>query len=115
MWFEIKCNPKRKNAPKNLWRTIYLSRYLKEDLKYIVESTIQRNGFFAHPENLLVAMLADDRQHVRELALRRIISTRAKSLPQKEVRKFTIPVINFTAEIISISSRGRPLTIPSHL
>ncbi|KAK4883739.1 hypothetical protein RN001_000010 [Aquatica leii] len=28
---------------------------------------------FAHPENILLAMLADDRKHVRELGLRRIL------------------------------------------
>lgn len=97
MWFYIKTRPKIKDAPLNLWRTINFSRYLREDLRKIVDSTIQRNGFFAHPESLLVAMLADDRRTIRELAVRRILSIRAKKATQKKIRKFEIPKINFSA------------------
>jgi len=33
----------------------------------IVDRVIQRN--FAHPKNLLLSMMTDDRPHIRELAL----------------------------------------------
>ena len=97
VWFYIKCNPTIKDASKNLFRTIYFSRYLKQDLKCIVDKAIQHNGFYAHPENLLVAMLTDERKHIRELAMRRIISIRSKR-SESSMRKFTIPAINFDAK-----------------
>uniref|UniRef100_A0A6P7H1G5 Uncharacterized protein LOC114349192 n=1 Tax=Diabrotica virgifera virgifera TaxID=50390 RepID=A0A6P7H1G5_DIAVI len=68
MWFTIKTKPKIKDAPFNLWKSIYLSRYLKKDLREIVDTTIQRNAFFAHAESLLVAMITDERRHIREQA-----------------------------------------------
>lgn len=98
MWFNIKTKPTIKDAPLNLWRTIRLSRYLREDLREIIDKTIQRNAFFAHSESLLVAMLADERRHIRELAMRRILSIRTKeSAAQGKIRKFEIPTINFLA------------------
>lgn len=98
MWFNIKTNPSIKHAPKNLWRSISLSRYLRDDLKQIVDNKIQRNGFFAHPESLLLEMLADGRKHIRELAVWRILSIRTKKASQKGIRKFLIPKINFFAQ-----------------
>lgn len=98
MWFHIKTNPSIRDAPKNLWRSISLSRYLRDDLKQIMDNTIQSNGFFAHPESLLVAMLADERKHIRQLAVRRILSLRTKKASQNGIRKFLIPKINFFAQ-----------------
>nr|CAI5835293.1 unnamed protein product [Callosobruchus analis] len=42
--------------------------YLEDDLK--------RNASFAHPENVLLAMLQNERQYVKELVLRRILKAR---------------------------------------
>lgn len=115
MWFHIKTKSRIKDASLNLWRTINFSRYLKDDLRKIVDTTIQRNGFFAHPESLLVAMLADDRRHIRELSVRRILSIRAKKAAQKKIRKFEIPKINFSANdyIDLINWQDCVLTEPS--
>ena len=44
------------------------SRYQTDKLKAIVDPFIQRNSYFAHPENLLPSMMTDDRPHIRELA-----------------------------------------------
>src|SRR6218665_442796 len=40
-----------------------------------VSSILSYSGYayFAHPENLLLSMTMDDRQHIRELAIRRIL------------------------------------------
>lgn len=52
--------------------------------------------FFAHPENLHVSMLFDDRYHIRELALRSIIKAREAESTTKH-RIFKPPKINFSA------------------
>lgn len=36
----------------------------------------ERNSYFAHPENLIVAMVIGERLHVRELGLRRVRKAR---------------------------------------
>ena len=35
-------------------------RYQMDELKAIVDPVIQRNSYFAHPENLLLSMMTDD-------------------------------------------------------
>ena len=76
MWFAIKVNSCCKDGAKHIFRLISKSRYLSTDLKEIVDRVIQRNSFFAHQENILIAMITDDRELVRELGLRRILKAR---------------------------------------
>ncbi|GBP52842.1 hypothetical protein EVAR_39005_1 [Eumeta japonica] len=64
MWFTIKSNPSCINGAKHLWQTISLSRYLNPDLKKIVDNVIQQNGYFGHPENVLIDMLGDDMESI---------------------------------------------------
>lgn len=72
------------------------SLYLRDDLKSIVLKTIQRNSYFAHPENILLAMLQDDASQIRELALRRVLDAR-KGTPTEKVREFCIPELQVNA------------------
>ena len=76
-----------------MWRAIHLSRYLPAELKSVIDPVLKRNGFFAHPENILLTMITDERKHVRELGLRRIL--KARSQRTAGVRKFTVPLLNF--------------------
>lgn len=73
MWFKIKIQPLCVYGTKHLHETIKLTRYLPENLKKVVDPVIQRNGYFGHCENILIAMLCDEQKHIRELALRRIL------------------------------------------
>lgn len=98
MWFFIKCYSSCKNGAKHLWRTINFSRYLQKDLKDIVDAVIQRNGFFGHPENVLLAMIADERVKVRELGLRRILKARSEATSCRDIRIFKLPNFNFDAK-----------------
>ena len=43
------------------------SRYLAEGLKKVHDTVIQRNAYYAHQENLLIAMITDSKSHIREL------------------------------------------------
>lgn len=97
MWFTIKSKPSCKDGAKHLWLTIHKSRYLSEPMRAIVDRVIQHNSYFAHPENLILAMLTDDRQHVRELGLRRILRARTCNQRNVCIRVFQIPPLNFEA------------------
>lgn len=96
-WFEVKTSPWVKDAPKHLLGMIKKSAYLPKHLKEIVHNVIQRNGFFAHSENILLAMLQENRKHIRELAIRRIMKAR-KNQHHSNLRKFEVPKLNFEAE-----------------
>lgn len=52
---------------------VMLLRYLPKELQTIIDPVIQWNSYFCHPENILIAMLADNRDYVRVLTLGRII------------------------------------------
>lgn len=95
MWFTIKTRPLCIYGAKHLHQTIRLSRYLPDQLKAIIDPVIQRNGFFGHAENILIAMLADESDTVRVLALRRILKAQ-QATPC--IRTFQLPKFNFDAE-----------------
>ena len=73
------------------------SRYLRGDLKDVIDPGIQRNVFYAHPENLLLAVINDERKHIWELGLRRLMRARASKKLQKVIRIFEIPTLMFDA------------------
>ncbi|GBN51808.1 hypothetical protein AVEN_207568-1 [Araneus ventricosus] len=61
MWFSIKASKYFTEGPKLVYQSIQSSRYLPDDLRNIVYPVIERNGFFAHPEHLMLAMIQDNR------------------------------------------------------
>lgn len=93
-WFDIKMKPSCKHGPIHVFNMIKRSLYLRQELKDIVLKTIQRNAFFAHPENLLLAMLQDEHPHIKELALRRIKKAREQS-KGKNLLEFKILQLDF--------------------
>lgn len=95
MWFQIKCQPSCKNGAIHVWNTICKTRYLTDELKAVVNPVIQRNAYFGHPENILLAMISDERRHIRELAVRRILRARSESYG---IRQFVTLPINFEAQ-----------------
>ena len=94
MWFSIKAHSSCKDGAGHLWQTINNSRYLSDKLKAVIDPVIQRNAYFAHPENMLLCMLSDERKHIRELAMRRILRARSE---EYGLRVFSIPKLNFAA------------------
>lgn len=119
VWFSIKQQSCCNNGPRHFWKLISLSRYLESDLREVVDTVIQRNAFFAHPENLLIAMLTDQRPHIRELARRRILLAREKTaVTDTTTRQFRVPTVQFAAseytELINWQEEQRtepPLTV----
>ena len=98
MWFHIKPKPLCSDGARHIWRLIKYSRYLTPELREIVDPVIQRNGYFGHSENILLAMVTEDRQHIRELAHRRIIAARCEHPSSTRIRQFRVPTLNLEAE-----------------
>ena len=84
-WFWIKTHPKSIDGPKNLMAMIQFSRKLEKPLQKIVQRVIQRNGYFAHPKAILLAMLADDDDGIRARAVNTILTMRMKTQEQTQV------------------------------
>ena len=100
MWFAIKAAPTIANGSLHLWNMIERSRYLPQDQRECVQKVIQPNAYFAHPENLLISMVADANPDIRTLGWRRLKKARrarADGKRQAGIRRFQIPEVNFEA------------------
>ncbi|GBN35447.1 hypothetical protein AVEN_275759-1 [Araneus ventricosus] len=96
LWFTIKIHHSCKDGSKHVFETINKSRYLSAELKAVIDPVVQRNGYFGNPENILIAMITENRRFIRELGLRRIMAVIARK--SIGLRMFTIPDFNFEAE-----------------
>ena len=68
-YFHIKTHPTIQDGAPNLFFMLTLSRDLKPGSKATVERVLQGNSFFAHHENVCIAMLRDEREEVRRKAV----------------------------------------------
>ena len=60
-------------------KMIEFSRQLSKPEQLLIQKTIQRNGFYAHPENILLSMLADKDVTVQGRAVDTILALRPKN------------------------------------
>ncbi|KAF0311034.1 hypothetical protein FJT64_018102 [Amphibalanus amphitrite] len=87
------------DAPRHLTEQLRRQRrYLSGGDLEVVQASLARNSFMAHPENVLLAMLGDQEETVRAQAVDLIISLRRRrgQLPNS-LRRFCKPSINFEA------------------
>ena len=56
-------------APRHLFSQIELTRLLPKDIQAIARKNIARNAYWAHPEVLLLAMLADQKESIHSKAV----------------------------------------------
>lgn len=98
---EIKRHPSCLMGARHIHALIKSSHYLKDVLQTNAlkpfRLCIQRNAFFAHPENILLAMTNDDRQPIRALAYRRILQARIQT-SSNSLRKYKVPLLKFHAK-----------------
>ena len=96
MWFTIRKTNRCTDGAVNMMKSITMLRLLNEDAKKVVFPVIQRNAFFSHVENLLLAMVTDAREPVRQLGWTRIKDA-GKMSSNNGIRKFKLPELNFQA------------------
>ena len=73
-WFQIKFNNNITDGPKNSLNILtQVMRFPNKIIQDIALAVMQRNAYFAHPENILLAMLADSDHNVRLLAVNKIL------------------------------------------
>ena len=105
--FSIKKNWHCSNGSQHLFDIIQLSRDLFEkkhpELYEVVKKTIRNNGYYSHPENVLLGMVHDTDENVKEKGLQIIQKLRAEDEQRPEgienIRRFQVPKdINFEAQ-----------------
>lgn len=77
MWFSIKSNDSFLMGPKHIYKYICLVRAnFDKAIQNIILNVVERNWYFVHPENILLAMLTDADVNVRERAAKSILESR---------------------------------------
>ena len=76
MWFIIKCNPLATQGPLNTFKAMKLLKHLNTEEKAVAKKALQGKAFFAHSDQLLLAMCADKDEEVRRKAVKLIRNLR---------------------------------------
>jgi len=112
-WFEIKLHHQITHGSKHLYNLIQRNdNSLNEEIRKVALDAVQRNGYFAHPESLLIAMLRVGDEQIRNMAVVKVIalckelvlSSAAEESSSSEhrsssIRLFHLPTINMTADV----------------
>lgn len=98
MIMAVRHRPDIVDAPRHLFDELERQRkHLSGTNLETVQDSLKRNGMMAHPENIVLAMLADGRESVRIEAVRLIKAARERRQPGP-VRQFRRPDINVSAK-----------------
>ncbi|CAH1104540.1 unnamed protein product [Psylliodes chrysocephalus] len=95
VWFEIKTKSYIYDGARHLWKAINASRGFPDNVKHITNKVFADNAYFAHPKNLLLAMLSDTRPYIRELAAR---IKKCRMQTNKMIRVFRVLFLNLDAD-----------------
>ena len=93
----IRHRPDLVEAPRHLFDELQRQRrHLSGASLDTVQRSLARNAMMAHPENVVLSMLGDDRHEVRSQAVELIKEARGRRHPG-QVRQFRCPDVNVTA------------------
>ena len=67
----------------------------------VAVEVLKRNSYFAHPENIILGMLASSKKDVRERGMQKVLSLRDHNQWSNSIRKFIAPEINLEAKCFS--------------
>ena len=106
-WFRIKLHNRITEGSKCFSYMLRLiSNFSNAVVNDVGVKVLQNNAFFAHHENILLAMLGDNDQHIRAMALDKILQIRIQNSLQEgesvertdQVRMLIIPKVNAGAK-----------------
>lgn len=111
-WFEVKRTKSCVEGSKLFFKMIERTRYMPMVDKKVIHASISNNGYFAHPENILLSMIFDENPTIRQKAVSFIRS--AKKPQSTDIRKFKIPLINFKASCYyeMVNLKNTIITVP---
>ena len=107
MWFCVKLHNRITEGSKHFFYMLRLiSNFSNAVVNDVGVKVLQNNAFFAHHENILLAMLGDNAQNIRAMAVDKIPQIRIQNSQQEgerlertdQVRMFIIPKVNAGAK-----------------
>ena len=75
-WFRIKSRPHIQDGARNFQYLLDLSHDLCQEDQIIVHCVMQDNSHWAHPENVILSCIGDEREEVRQKAVLYIMAAR---------------------------------------
>jgi hypothetical protein len=87
-WFHIKLHCSCLDGAKNFFYIMQLTNQLDHSDRQVIQSVLQNNCYFAHPENILLAAVFDDDQSIRQAACDKIIQARQNTM-HNSIRVFS--------------------------
>ena len=88
MWFQIKRHSYMTNGPHNTFVCLQLLKHLNNTEINILKEVVQRNAFFAHPDQLQLAMSTNRDKAVRREAVNKIRKLRDQYILNTEDEAF---------------------------
>ena len=82
-WFKIKCSSQMVDGARNMFFLIKAVNTQSDRVKNIAMKSVQTNAFFCPSSNLLVSMLADPDESIRQRAVNVILSLRHGDIEYK--------------------------------
>ena len=96
-WFLIKCHPHCQDGARNFFGLIQFVQEQPLVIQNIALPVLQWNGYWGHAENVIIAMLSDHRQVIRQRAVSYIQSARRNYDPDQNPRLFSVQELNMKA------------------
>ena len=76
-WFRVKCKPHIQDGSHHFFFMVELTRDLvDEQARKVMEKVLSDNSHFAHPENIVISLLADPREELRRKEVLHILAAR---------------------------------------
>ena len=99
MWFNIKVAHRVVDGPRHVLMQMQLVKKISQNsVKNIVIPRVESTAWFAHPENILLSLLASKEETERRFAIRVILDkVRKGEKGDSSVRTFKVPIINWKA------------------
>ena len=98
VWFRIKNNPHCQSGALHFYYMLELSRELGIKSQEVTHKVLQGNSYWAHPENIIIACLADTDKKIRTKGVNYILAARENFNPESHPRQFFPPDINLKAQ-----------------
>ena len=96
MWFDVKHIPFITRGAIHIFNMLRNARNLNnDDINICLDESLNRNGYFLHSENILIAKLSDTDIGIRKLAIIQIMH--ARIVIDDRIRIFKIQTIDFYA------------------
>lgn len=95
MYFNIKYYSSVVYGSVILSKFIRWTLYLTPNLRSVIIKVVNNNSYYAHSENVLLSMLFDTRNVIRDSDLTKILYFRDKLNDSSKIREYKKPIINY--------------------